>query len=203
VLGGDPRILGVLYTWTRDLLYHPHVHFLVTGGGLTPDKAERRKPRSSTFLMPGRVLSELFRNRLRDRLRLLGLHESLPSNIWPRKWIVHAKHAGSGEEVLQYLSRYVHRVALSSSRLQSFESREVTFRYTDGRTHRLRRCTVSVDEFLHRFLQHVLPKGFVKVRSYGIFAAARSDDLERARELLDHERRARNPVNEHHLLRTW
>jgi len=191
-LGGDPGILGVLHTWTRDLLYHPHVHFLVTGGGLTPEKTAWRMPRSAGFLMPGRILSELFKNRLRDRLGKIGLDEPVPGRVWRRKWVVHAKHAGSGQEVLEYLSRYVHRVALSNSRLESFDRRQVTFRYRDSRTQQLRRCTLSPEEFLRRFLQHVLPQGLIKVRSYGIFASARRHDLERARELIERQRSARN-----------
>ena len=191
-LGGDPGILGVLHTWTRDLRYHPHVHFLVTGGGLTVDKAAWRMPQNSRFLMPGRVLSELFRNRLRDELGDLSSDDSIPIEVWRTKWVVHVKHAGSGKEVLEYLSRYVHRVALPNSRLVSFDGEQVTFRYRDGCTQEMRRCTLSCEEFLRRFLQHVLPKGLVKIRRYGLFASARKSDLERARDLLEHERLAHN-----------
>ena len=191
-LGGDPGILGVLHTWTRDLQYHPHVHFLVTGGGLTRDKSAWRKPQNSEFLMPGRVLSELFRNRLREELGDLSRDASVPPRVWRSKWVVHAKHAGSGKEVLEYLSRYVHRVALPNSRLESFDGQRVTFRYRDSRTQELRRCTLSAEEFLRRFLQHVLPKGLFKVRSYGLFASARKGDLQRARDLIERERLAHN-----------
>jgi len=182
----------LLHTWTRDLRYHPHVHFLVTGGGLTVDKAAWRMPQNSRFLMPGRVLSELFRNRLRDELGDLSSDDSIPIEVWRTKWVVHVKHAGSGKEVLEYLSRYVHRVALPNSRLVSFDGEQVTFRYRDGCTQEMRRCTLSCEEFLRRFLQHVLPKGLVKIRRYGLFASARKSDLERARDLLEHERLAHN-----------
>ena len=191
-LGGVPGILAVLHTWTRDLRYHPHVHLLVTGGGIAEDRTVWRMTRNPAFLLPGRVLSVLFRGKLYDGLRREGLLESVPRRIWRRRWVVHAKFAGTGTAVLEYLSRYVHRVAIPNSRLEAFDGDFVTFRYRDSRSGVLRRCRLHGHEFLRRFLQHVLPRGFVKVRSYGIFASSKRDDLLAAHELLDRKRVAEN-----------
>jgi len=184
-LGGTPGIVGVLHTWTRAMQFHPHVHFLVTGGGLTADRGAWRKPTYSDFLMPGRKLSVGFRDLFRKAIGELGAgHRPVPLKVWRKKWVVPAKGAGDGERVLEYLSRYLHRVALPNSRLKSHAEGHVTFRYRDSNSQELQRSTLPVNEFLRRFLQHVLPKGLVKVRSYGLFASARKADLERARELL-------------------
>jgi len=188
-LGGTPGMVGVLHTWTRDLRYHPHVHFLVTGGGLADDGRTWRLPQHSGFLMPGRVLSALLRDKFRGKLRAAldkaGLTKSIPRRVWRRRWVVHAQQAGRGQAVLGYLARSIHRVALPNSRLEHFDGDFVTFRYREGRTQALRRCRLSADEFLSRFLQHVLPRRFVKVRAYGLFASARRADLGVAHELLE------------------
>jgi len=142
-------------------------------------------PRQSAFLMPGRVLSALFRGNLQTALDKAGLLETTPRQAWRRRWVVHVQQAGDGHAVLGYLGRYVHRVALPNSRLESFDGESVTFRYRDNRSQELRRCRLSAIDFLARFLQHVLPRRFVKVRSYGLFASARRADRDSARELLE------------------
>jgi len=183
-LGARPGLLAVLHTWTRALLYHPHVHVLVTAGGLRGTDQTWVRPRHAAFLVPGRALSRLFRGKMRAGLRKAGLLEQVPRAAWRHEWVVHVQHAGTGAKVLEYLARYVFRIALVNSRLEQFEHGQVTFRYRDGRTGLMRRCTLDAVAFLGRFLQHVLPQGFTKVRHYGLFSPSRRDLLAQAREQL-------------------
>jgi hypothetical protein len=190
-LADDPRwvgatlgILAVLHTWARDLSYHPHVHLLVTAGGLTSDSNAWRKPAHPRFLVPGYALSKIFRARVRDALARAELLDGLDPATFRKPWTVHLQHAGDGHHAASYLSRYVHRVALTNERIESFDGERVTFRYVNSRSHQTRRLTLPVHGFLARFLQHVLPKGFPKVRSYGLLSTAATPRRERARELL-------------------
>jgi len=183
-LGARPGLLAVLHTWTRALLYHPHVHVLVTAGGLRGTDQTWVRPRHAAFLVPGRALSRLFRGKMRAGLRKAGLLDQVPRAVWRHEWVVHVQHAGTGEKVLEYLARYVFRIALVNSRLEQFEHGQVTFRYRDGRTGLMRQCTLDAVAFLGRFLQHVLPQGFTKVRHYGLFSPSRRDLLALAREQL-------------------
>jgi len=183
-LAARPGVLAVLHTWTRALVYHPHVHMLVTAGGLPEGTDKWVEPRRPGFLMPGYVLSRIFRAKFKDGLRREGLLASVPSKVWNKDWVVHLQHAGSGERALEYLARYVFKVALVNSRLVGYESGRVTFRYRDHRTRGIKDTTLDVHEFIARFLQHVLPAGFTKVRSYGLFAPSNGKRLLRAREAL-------------------
>lgn len=182
-LGATPTVLAVLHTWTRAMLYHPHVHLLVSAGGLSDDAQHWRAPKNPAFLVPVRALSEIFRAKLRDALKRLGLLDQAPATAWQKPWVVHAQHAGSGTKVLNYLARYVFRVAITNSRLESFEHGQVTFRYRDNQTQQSRHVRLPAADFIGRFLQHVLPQGFPKVRHYGLASTARAQDRERARGL--------------------
>jgi hypothetical protein len=187
-LGAQPSLLGVLHTWTRDLRYHPHAHFLVSAGGLSPDGQRWIAPASSKFLIPVHALSKIFAAKMRDALQAAGLGNQVPSQLWgkskPKAWVVHAQPAGQGEQVLEYLGRYVFRIAISHSRLEQIADGQVTFHYRDNRTQQLQRCCLPARAFLQRFLQHVLPKGFAKVRHYGLGSAACAERREQARALL-------------------
>ena len=133
-LGARPGVLAVLHSWTRALLYHPHVHMLVTAGGLRGADQTWVTPRHAAFLVPGRALSRLFRGKVRAGLRTAGLLEQVPPALWRQEWVVHVQRAGTGEKVLAYLAGYVFRIAIVNSRLERFEDGQVTFRYRDGRT---------------------------------------------------------------------
>jgi hypothetical protein len=185
-LGAAPGLIGVLHTWTRAMLYHPHVHFLVTAGGLSPDGKRWLRPKNPRFLVPGFALSAIFRAKVRDAFNKAGLINSVPKTVWAtnKKWVVHLKHAGTGEKVLEYLARYVFRIAIANSRIERFEAGLVTFRYRDNRTSQIKRCTLSAEAFISRFLLHVLPKRFIKVRHYGLYSTARSRQLQFIRDLL-------------------
>lgn len=117
-------------------------------------------------------------------MKKAGLLEQVPSTVWKKDWVVHAQPAGRGVKVLEYLGRYVFRIAISNSRIERIEDGQVTFRYRDNHTQQLRRVTIPALDFLARFLQHVLPRGCTKVRYYGIWSSARRTDLDQARLLL-------------------
>jgi len=212
-VAADPKHLGariglttVLHTWGSALTHHPHVHCIVPGGGLSPDGAHwiACRPR---FFLPVRVLSRLFRRLFLEqlaaahetgRLRFFGDHGPLTARhafaaylapLRKVEWVVYAKRPFAGPEaVLAYLSRYTHRVAIANSRLIAFDDNGVTFRWKDYRAkgrERMKVMTLASGEFIRRFLIHVLPTGFHRIRHYGLFAnGGRTENLARARELL-------------------
>src|SRR5471032_1773851 len=212
-IAADPRHLGarigitaVLHTWGSAMTHHPHVHMIVPGGGISLDGRRWISSRPA-FLMPVRVLGSLFRRLFLARLielhaagrlaffgTLAGLTDrrSFLRHLAPvrkKRWVVYAKPPFSGPEaVLAYLSRYTHRVAISNHRLLAFDEAGVTFRYKDYRrdgADRQRVMTLAPHEFIRRFLLHILPRGFHRIRHYGLLAgSARSTSLARARELL-------------------
>ncbi len=197
-LGRDPRWLGaelgitsVLHTWTRELLFHPHVHCVVSGGGLSRD-GERWIAARPNFLLPVRVLGAMFRGKLvarlvrayeRGELALPARFARVRDKLYRTRWVVYAKRPfGGPEQVFRYLGRYTHRVGLSNRRLVSLDERGVTFR-----THGEATVTVTPGEFLRRFLLHVLPKGFVKIRHHGLMSASHVPTrLVAAKRLLAH-----------------
>ena len=167
----------MLHTWTRQQLYHPHIHILATGGGLGPDGAWR--PAGPAFLVPVQALSEIFRARLRDALRQRhpAIFTPLPATVWRKPWVVHSKPVGAGDQALAYLARYIHRVALADSAILHHDDRLVVFRYRDGQTGHSRTARLDPQEFIRRFLQHVLPSGFRKVRHYGLHHSSKRKTL--------------------------
>lgn len=184
-LGGRPAVLAALHTWSRALAYHPHVHLLVSAGGLSPDGSAWVKPARPRFLFPGYILSHVFRAKVHVALSKAQLAHHVCPDVWHTPWTVHVQQIGSGHHAALYLSRYVYRVALTNERIERFERGRVTFRYTDARSRQTRRMTLPAPDFIARFLQHVLPKGFAKIRYYGLLAPASRPDLERARHLLE------------------
>jgi hypothetical protein len=184
-LGAQLAMLAVLHTWTQTLTDHPHVHLLVSAGGLSPDATTWVHPKNPAFLVPGYAVSAIFKGKFRAGLRRLGWLAPVPASVWQRPWKnVQIQHAGRGEKVLEYLGRYAFRIAINNSRLQRFENGQVTFGYRHRKTHQKKSITLSAQEFIRRFLRHVLPKGFVKVRSYGLCSSASQHSLEKARALL-------------------
>lgn len=181
-VGARLGMVGVLHTWTRQLLYHPHVHFIVTGGGLTADG--RWRSSRSDFLVPVKALSRIFRAKLRDALKKIDLFAQVEQRVWRKDWVVHSEPVGSGAQAFQYLAPYIFRVALSNNRLRKLEQGNVTFSYKESASAQLKHCTVSAHEFIRRFLQHVLPPRFIKVRYYGLLSPAQRPLLQKARQLL-------------------
>jgi hypothetical protein len=196
-LGAEVGVLLVLHTWGQTLSYHPHAHAVVTGGGLTPAGCWRSC--RSGFFLPVRVLSRVFRRLFLDRVRaafadrtLLGFADGCAFEVWVRAraakdWVVYAKPPFGGPGVvLKYLARYTHRVAISNARLVSVDGDRVTFTYKDyADASAVKRMTLSALEFVRRWAQHVLPRGFVKIRHYGLLANRhREAKLARCRRLL-------------------
>lgn len=188
-LAQDPRfvgarlgMVGVLHTWTRQLLYHPHVHFIVTGGGLSA--AGRWHSSRKDFLVPVKALSPIFRAKFRDQLKKTDLFAAVAPLVWQKDWVVHSEAVGSGLQAFQYLAPYIFRVAISNHRLCHLHDGQVTFAYKESATDQLKRCTVTAQEFIRRFLQHVLPPRFIKVRYYGLLSPAHRQLLLKARQLL-------------------
>ncbi|HVO22697.1 MAG TPA: IS91 family transposase [Candidatus Margulisiibacteriota bacterium] len=210
-IAADPKHLGarvgitcVLHTWGSALTHHPHVHMIVPGGGISPDGSRWVSCRPGFFL-PVRVLSRLFRRLFLQKiaaahkqLQFFGNHAPLANAktfaaylapLRKTEWVVYSKRPfGGPEAVLAYLSRYTHRVAIANSRLIAFDHSAVTFKWKDYRIKgrdRYKRMTLTADEFIRRFLIHVLPDGFHRIRHYGLLASAsRADNLARARQLL-------------------
>ncbi len=193
-VGGTVGILAVLHTWSRTLEYHPHVHLLVSAGGLAADGSAWLRPAHPRFLLPGYAVSPIFRAKIRRTLTRAGVDGEVDARVWRRRWTVHVQQIGTGAQAALYLSRYVYRVALTNPRLQRFAQGRVTFRYTHARTHESRAVTLPVDRFLTRFLQHTLPRGLTKIRWYGLLSPGRRGALERARALLTRQAPARPPI---------
>jgi len=183
-IGGQIGMVGVLHTWGRNLAYHPHVHYLVPSGGLTYDEKNWVTVRHS-FLLPVRALSRIFRGKLHQALRRTDCYARIPAKVWKQDWVVHCAAVGSGLGALKYLAPYIFRVALSNNRILKLEDDRVTFRYRDTDTGAEKHCTLGAEDFIHRFLQHVLPKGFVKVRYYGLFSPGLRKPLAILRQQLE------------------
>ena len=182
-LGGQIGMLGVLQTWTRDLRFHPHVHYLVPALALAAD-GQRWIVGRRSFLVHGKPLAQLFRAKFRAALRQTELYRDVSSATWAQSWVVDCRPVGSGQAALKYLAPYIFRVALSNNRIERVADDQVTFRYTEAASGRTKHCTLPVDTFIRRFLQHVLPKGFVKVRYYGLLRVGNRAVLAQARAVL-------------------
>ena len=200
-LGAQIGFTAVLHTWTQRLLYHPHIHCIVAGGGLSPD-GQRWMPTKPGFFLPVRVLSEVFRGKLLDAMRraFVGGRLVVPADDDARRalgqaavkpWMVYSKPPFAGpKQVISYLGRYTHRIAISHERLVSFHDGHVTFRWKDRAHHdRPRVETVEATAFARRFLLHVLPRGFMRIRHYGFLANAhRKEKIATLRGLLGVDR---------------
>lgn len=185
-LGALPGILSVFHSWNGRLQYHPHVHMLITGGGLSPD-GQHWEPARGRFLVPVRRLSRTIAARFRDALRKEDpqLWASIPQSAWQREWVSFCKHYGRGNDaVLQYLSRYLFRTAISNARILAMDNTHVTFRWKDHRSDAWQTERIPGVQFLRRFLQHVLPRGFHRCRYYGLWHSSQRELSSRAWLLL-------------------
>ncbi len=182
-LGGQIGMVGVLQTWTRDLRYHPHIHYLVPAGALAP-AGSRWLAAKGRFLVHVKPLAALFRGKVRAGLRQLRLEREVASETWNKPWVVDCRPVGDGQAALKYLAPYIFRVALSNNRIVGVTNDQVTFRYRVGDTKKTKTCTLPAEKFIARFLQHVLPKGFVKVRYFGLFRAGNRPLLAMVRAVL-------------------
>ena len=175
--GCELGYFGVLHTWGRDpLVYHPHVHFVVPGGGVQVDEQGRAVSWQATaenFLFHHGTLVNVYKAKLADHLRACGLYDQVPAEAWQGKFVVDIKPVGDGRAVLKYLAPYVNRVAISDKRIVAVDEQSVTYRYTPSGEKRSKTRTVSGQEFVRGFVQHTLPRGFQKIRYYGWLRSGR------------------------------
>ena len=182
-IGGMVGMLGVLQTWTRKLNYHPHIHYLIPGGGLAPNGKKWRRVKNN-FLVPREPLAIILRAKFRDALKKVKLLNQIPKNVWQKNWGIDIRSVGNGETAVKYLAPYVCRGPISNRNILNQKNGSVTFRFKDPNTGQYNTRTLPAFEFLRRFLQHVLPKRFIKVRYYGLFASKRKVLLQFVKELL-------------------
>jgi len=169
-LGAQLGLVGVLHTWGRQLQLHPHIHFIVPGGGLRiTDGRKWRRTRKPDWLLPHQPVAAAFRAGMEAALRaaLPWWHATVPAACWRGKWVVDIQHVGSGEAAIKYLARYVQKSAISDQRIVELADDHVRFGYTDSETGERKTCTLIADEFMRRYLQHVLPTGVHRIRYYG------------------------------------
>jgi hypothetical protein len=178
-LAKDPKYLGssrlgftgVLHTWGRSLTFHPHVHFIVPGGAISED-GQQWLPSADNFFVPVQAASIIFRAKFKQLMEDAGLLDQIPAAVWTKNWVVHSKAVGDGRKALRYLAPYVYRVAISNRRIVKCEPGpdglgRVSFSYRASGSQDYRVMTLTAEQFIRRFLQHVLPRGFQKVRHFG------------------------------------
>jgi Putative transposase len=166
-----PGFTGILHTWGRQLQYHPHIHYIVPGGGLSADRTTWR-PSGANFYVPVKALSPIYRALFKEAMDQAGLLVQIDPLVWHTNWNVHSQANPNGHTSFTYLAPYVFKVAISNSRIVSLKDRTVTFTYRKLGSARPRTTHLDVMEFLRRFLQHVLPDGFMKVRHFGFLHAS-------------------------------
>jgi Putative transposase/Transposase zinc-binding domain len=183
-IGTDlPGFTGVLHTWGRQLQYHPHLHFIVVAGGLSKNRKKWLTSQNG-FYLPVRALAKIFKAKFKAEMVKNAMLPQIDSDVWQTTWNVNCQAVGDAEASLKYLAPYVFRVAISDSRIVSVNSREITFSYRKSGSRRQRTLTIDALEFIRRFLQHVLPLGFMKVRHYGFMNSACKINLARLRLLI-------------------
>jgi len=178
-------LLAVLHTWTRDLRYHPHVHCVVPAGGLSNDALRWVRPKVSDYFLPQQLLADRFRHRLKSALSAHPLlFHQIPAQVWRTRWVADVQPVGSGDAVLKYLGAYVYRSAFSAQKIFADDGTHVTFAWRDNQK-RNRTTRLTAEAFLHRYLQHILPKGFQRIRYYGHWSPAAKARFQRIAALLD------------------
>ncbi len=181
-LGGEVGFFSILHTWGQNLMYHPHVHIVVTGGGLT--ETNKWKEKKEDFFIPVKVMSKVFRGKYlyymkKEKLEFYnkmkelenpGIYNELIQSLYQKDWVVYCKEPfKNAESVIQYLGRYTHRVAISNERIIGIEGEEVKFKWRDYKdNNKMKEMKISIEEFIRRFMMHILPPNFMKIRYYGI-----------------------------------
>ena len=170
--GGESGFTAILHTWTRQLIYHPHLHFIVPGGAFDIERNIWDKA-NSKFLIPVKLLSKKFREKFCYLLKKRNpeIFTTIPQELWKSGFNTHSEPVGNGESTLKYLANYVYKTAISNNRIVSLENGKVTFTYKDSKTKETKFVKIPVFEFMRRFLQHTLPKGFQRIRHYGFLSS--------------------------------
>ena len=166
-IGGDiTGFFGVLHTWGRQLQYHPHIHYIVPGGALSKED-NRWHPSRIDFYLPVKAMSIVFKAKFKDHMKKNNLFTQIPSKAWERSFNVNCQAVGSSERSIKYLAPYVFKIAISDYRIVNVDNRQVRFKYKKSKSNRWRIMELNVFEFMRRYLQHVLPTGFMKIRYFG------------------------------------
>jgi len=166
-IGGDiPGFFGVLHTWGRQLQYHPHIHYIVPGGALSRQD-DRWHPSRIDFYLPVKAMSIIFKAKFRDAMKKNPLYTQIPSQVWEQNFNVNCQAVGSSERSIRYLAPYVFKIAISDYRIVNVQNSLVSFKYKKSKSNRWRSMELDVFEFMRRYLQHVLPNGFMKIRYFG------------------------------------
>jgi hypothetical protein len=172
-IGGKTGMIAILHTWDQNLLYHPHLHCVIPGGGISLQGKWRKSRAKGKYLFPVKAMSKVFRARFADELRkLIDLDDKLYKELFAKKWVVYCKRPFFGpKQVIEYLGRYTHKVVISNHRIKSMDNGSVTFSAKDyrkdGQKHPV---SLKDEEFIRRFALHILPKGFTRIRHYGILS---------------------------------
>jgi hypothetical protein len=184
-LGADIAALAILQTWKRDMGFHPHVHFLVPAGGLASDRTAWTPTRTSEYLVAEKPLAIIFRAKFRDAVKRAGLYPLFPAQTWQQDWVVESEFIANPRGVVKYLAPYVYRTAISNNRISSLDEQgNVTYRFKHNSGHWHKR-TLCPEKFLARFLQHVLPRRFQRIRYYGFMHPNARERLNIIRRLFD------------------
>jgi hypothetical protein len=176
-----PGFFGVLHTWGRDMCYHPHIHYIVPGGGLKDGKWISSR---ADHYVEARALSKLFRGKFVAMLKQAGLETQIPQAVWSKDWVINMKAVGDGQSSLKYLAPYVSRVAISDKRIKKVTDTEVVYEYKPSKSQNYKNRTVTPFEFIRLFLQHTLPTGFMKIRHYGFMHSNCATKIQKIRELI-------------------
>jgi hypothetical protein len=182
---GSTRIgyLAVLHTWGRTLQYHPHIHLVIPGGAVSEKGDQWLSSRQNLFVHT-KPLAHIFKAKFRDAMKKAQLFDEIDPSVWKQQWVADSRHVGKGQNSLRYLARYVFRVAISNNRIKSIENQVITFQYKDCHKKTWKTMALDAMEFIRRFLQHILPKGFMKIRHYGFLNPNSPFSIEQLRELL-------------------
>ena len=173
----------MLHTWGRQLQYHPHIHYVVPGGAVSKSDGIWH-PSQVSFFAPVKVISKIFKAKLRDEFTRIGLIDKIDPQVWQQDFIVNCQAVGTCQESVRYLAPYVFKVAISNSRIIKVEDGKVWFRYKKPHSNRWRTMALDSMEFMRRYLQHVLPTGFMKVRHYGFMSPSSSVDIGKVSSLI-------------------
>ena len=174
----------MLHTWGRQLAYHPHIHYVVPGGAMSKNDGCWH-PSRIDFYLPVKAMSKIFKAKFRDEMRKTHLDSNIPEQVWSQDWVVNSQAVGTSAHSVKYLAPYVFKVAISNSRIIKVEDHKVLFKYKKPQSNRWRTMVLDVMEFMRRFLQHVLPTGFMKVRYYGFLSPGSSVPLKKISALIE------------------
>jgi len=184
-IGGDlPGFFGVLHTWGRQLQYHPHIHYIVPGGAILKEDNSWH-PSRIDFYLPVKAMSKIFKAKFCEEMKKADLLSQIPTYVWKIDWNVNCQAIGNSQNSIKYLAPYVFKVAISDSRIIKVENRDVYFRYKKTGSERWRTMKLNAMEFIRRFLQHVLPTGFMKIRYYGFLNPSCSISLDDIRTSME------------------